>query len=68
MNEFQPNSDRDLESLTKERQPGIVIEFWQFLRYNKKWWLAPLLLSLLIIGVLSFFAAGPAAPFIYTLF
>jgi competence protein ComGC len=40
----------------------------QFLRQEKKWWLIPLLLSILILGVLLLFTEGPAplSPFMYT--
>jgi hypothetical protein len=48
---------------------SIIIEFWQFLRVRKKWWLTPIILSLLLLGALIIFAEGSAlSPFIYTLF
>ncbi|GIW99016.1 MAG: hypothetical protein KatS3mg111_2349 [Pirellulaceae bacterium] len=47
---------------------GLVAELLLFLRENKKWWLIPLIVSLLCIGLLSLIAASGAAPFIYTLF
>ncbi len=44
-------------------------EFWAFLRQEKKFWLAPIVLVLLLFGLLLIFAQGSAiAPFIYTLF
>jgi drug/metabolite transporter superfamily protein YnfA len=51
-------------------QPGgnFLVEFWQFLRHNKKWWLLPILVILLIFGVLLLLSTTAAAPFIYTLF
>ena len=50
-------------------QPGIVREFWDFLCHNKKWWLTPIILVLLLMAVLVVFGlTSPAAPFIYTLF
>ena len=45
-----------------------MAEFWQFLKYNKKWWLLPILIVLLLFGVLVFLAGTSAAPFIYTIF
>ncbi len=48
--------------------PGFFREFFDFLRHNKKWWLAPILLALLVLGALVAFGGGAAAPFIYTLF
>ncbi len=44
-------------------------ELWAFLKVRKKWWLAPIIVSLLILGVVLITAHGSAvAPFIYTLF
>jgi hypothetical protein len=48
---------------------AIVKEFWSFLRVRKKWWLAPIVLFLLLLGGILVFAKGSAlAPFIYSLF
>ncbi len=42
---------------------------WQFLRVRKKWWLTPIVVTLLLLAVFIVFAQGSAlAPFIYTLF
>jgi hypothetical protein len=54
-----------------EAPPGIVREFWEFLRDNKKWWITPILVVLLLVSalaLLSMMGGGAAAPFIYTLF
>lgn len=50
------------------RQTGFLAEFVAFLRDNKKWWLAPILGILLLLGVLVVVGGTAAAPFIYTLF
>jgi hypothetical protein len=48
---------------------SLVRELWAFMRVRKKWWLAPLLLILFLLGGLLIFAQTSAlAPFIYTLF
>lgn len=48
---------------------GIVGELWAFMKVRKKWWLLPILVVLLLVGVLLVFAQGSAlAPFIYTIF
>lgn len=48
---------------------SIVTEIWAYMRVRKKWWLAPILLVLLLVGTLLIFAQGSAlAPFIYTIF
>ncbi|MDU0458999.1 MAG: DUF5989 family protein [Geobacteraceae bacterium] len=47
----------------------ILIEFWQFLKERKKWWLLPMIVVLLLVGLLLTMTSGTAiAPFIYTLF
>ena len=47
---------------------SIISEFWQFLKVRKKWWLLPIVLSLLLLGALMVFVEGSAlSPFIYTL-
>lgn len=56
------------EEVNKEEQPGIVTEFIQMLRYNKKYWLIPIIVVLLLFGLLIFLGGSAAAPFIYTLF
>mgnify|MGYP001034670738 CR=1 FL=1 len=44
-------------------------DIWGFLRTRKKFWLLPMLITLLLFGLLLFFTSGTAvAPFIYTLF
>lgn len=58
----------DFEKLTSEPDRGVLAEFWDFLRYNKKWWLLPILIVLLLIGVLILLSGTAIAPFIYTLF
>jgi hypothetical protein len=48
---------------------GIINDLWGFLRVRKKYWLLPIILSLLLFGALIVFAGGTAlAPFIYTIF
>ena len=48
---------------------SIVKELWQFLRVRKKWWLAPILIMLLLLGGLIILTQGSAlAPFIYAIF
>ena len=50
-------------------QTSLLREFWAFLRVRKKWWLAPIMIMLLLVGVLLVFAqTSMLAPFIYTIF
>ncbi len=47
----------------------LIREFWAFLRTRKKFWLAPIVVILLLLGALIVLTEGSAvAPFIYTLF
>ena len=60
------DSEKSLEQSAEQAQDGILHEFWDFLRYNKKWWLTPIILGLLVVGTLVLLSA--ATPFIYNLF
>jgi len=47
----------------------LLRDLWGFMRERKKFWLAPIILVLVLLGGLVVFAQGSAvAPFIYTLF
>jgi|RhiMethySRZTD1v2_1073278.scaffolds.fasta_scaffold1149308_2 hypothetical protein len=60
--------DARLSKLADQRQTNIVSELFGFVRSNRKWWLLPILVSLLLVSVFLFLAATGAAPLIYTLF
>ncbi|MEK6951544.1 MAG: DUF5989 family protein [Nanoarchaeota archaeon] len=48
---------------------SLIGELWDFLRIRKAWWLAPIILMLLIVGVLIVLGQSSAlSPFIYALF
>lgn len=48
---------------------SLIVEFWDFLKTRKKWWLTPIVLFLLLLGALILLTESTAlAPFIYTLF
>ena len=47
---------------------GFVGEFLYFLVHNKKWWLAPILVVLFLVGMLLILGSTGMAPLIYTLF
>lgn len=47
----------------------LLKEFWLFLCERKKFWLLPIIITMLLLGLVMVFAQGTAvAPFIYTLF
>ncbi|MFX0194921.1 MAG: DUF5989 family protein [Candidatus Hodarchaeota archaeon] len=48
---------------------SIALEFWEFLRVRKKYWLGPIIFMMLLLGALMILTEGSAlAPFIYALF
>lgn len=47
----------------------VLRDLWDFMRERKKFWLAPIILVMLLLGGLIVLSQGSAvAPFIYTLF
>ncbi len=55
--------------MTRHSRLQILGELWDFMKVRKKWWLGPIVLLLLLLGLLLVFTQGSAlAPFIYTLF
>jgi len=66
MNDPKPNPFE--EAAAEQSRAGFFSELWGFLKQNKKWWLLPLIMALLILGLLIVLAGTGLAPFIYTLF
>ena len=64
----QPRAPDDFAREAHAPQPGLLREFLSFLVHNKKWWLLPILIVLLLMGILIVLSATPAAPFIYPVF
>jgi len=62
------NNTPSPEDAPPEENLSIVQEFMLFLGENKKWWLIPMIVMVVLLGVLIFLGSSPAAPFIYTLF
>lgn len=62
-----PNSKRFADEAS-QKPTSTLGELIAFLRYNKKWWLTPIVVMLLLIGALVILGSTAAAPFIYTLF
>ena len=56
------------EQARQEKQAGILKEFFLFLKHNKKYWMIPILLTLLALAALILLGGTAIAPFIYTLF
>ncbi len=66
-NQDEPEQDFAEQAASGERR-GLAGEFLEFLGENKKWWLAPIIVSILLLGTLVLLGGTAAAPFIYTLF
>jgi hypothetical protein len=59
----------DFERAAAEQsRGGILGELWGFMKVNKKWWLLPLVVVLLLLGALILLSGTGVAPIIYTLF
>ncbi len=47
----------------------LIVDIWDFLKVRKKYWLAPLIITILLLGTLIIFTQGTVvAPFIYSIF
>ena len=47
----------------------LLFDIWDFLKVRKKYWLAPLIITIIFMGALLFFTQGTiVAPFIYSIF
>ena len=63
------DSNRDeFAQQAEEPSPGLLAEIWDLLRYNKKWWLIPIVVAVMLGSLLVFLSSTVLAPFIYTLF
>lgn len=62
----EPGSSFEREA--QRASGGLLAEYKDFLLHNKKWWLIPIVVALLLVSVLVILGSTAAAPFIYTLF
>lgn len=62
------NERNEFVEASREAKTGFLAEMVGFLRDNKRWWLTPIVIVLLLLGALLILASTGAAPFIYTLF
>jgi hypothetical protein len=61
----ETTSSSDFATAAEAPEMGFFAEFWDFLVHNKAWWLTPIILVLVLVFVLVWFAGTPFAPFIY---
>ncbi len=50
------------------KRVGLLSELWSFVATERRWWLLPIVLAFVVLGVLVLLSSSPAAPFIYPLF
>jgi hypothetical protein len=67
VSEPSPQPAREFRAQVDAPQPGFLAEFWDFLKHNKKWWLLPILVALLLLAALVVLSGTALAPFIYPL-
>lgn len=58
----------EFEKSGEKKDIGLFGEFVGMMKQNKKYWLIPLIIILVLFGVLIILGSSAAAPFIYTLF
>jgi len=58
----------EFEQLSQQKRMSLIGEFIEFLKHNKKWWLLPILIILLGLGLLVLLSSSAVAPFIYPLY
>ncbi len=69
VNRSKPPANRDtFAQQAEESAPGLVRELWDFLRTGKKWWLLPIVVTLLFATGFVLLTSSTAAPVIYMLF
>lgn len=61
-------SNRSFSEQADQKSAGLCRELFDLLAQNKKWWLMPVVGTLLVVGVVVLLGGTAAAPFIYTLF
>ncbi len=64
----EPEEDFASQAATRGSQTPVIVELWQYLRYSDKWWMAPIIITILGLGALVFLAGTGVAPFIYSVF
>jgi hypothetical protein len=63
-----PSKSEDFARQAEQSSPSLLRELADFLLHNKAWWITPIVVVLLLVGLLIILAGTGAAPFIYPLF
>jgi len=65
---MKPPPDKSFAEHAAGKQRGLLVELRDFLRQNKKWWITPIVVILVLVSALVVLGGSGAAPFIYSLF
>jgi hypothetical protein len=63
-----PEDKNSFEDLAREAPQSFVKEVWYLLSTDRRWWLAPIVIAIVVLGVLVMLSGTGVGPFIYTLF
>jgi Family of unknown function (DUF5989) len=62
-------AENDFEQIARSgSESSFLGDVWGLMRQRRKYWMMPIIVMLLLLGVLVFLSGTAAAPFIYTLF
>jgi hypothetical protein len=64
----EPRHSSEFAEEAGKRDAGFVSEMWYFLGNNKRWWITPIVLVLLLVSVLVLIGGSAAGPLLYPLF
>lgn len=64
-----PESKSELDELAQQAgDRGLLADYLDYLKATKKWWITPIILALLLVGLLVFLSVSGAGPAIYPFF
>lgn len=66
MTEEPKQAENEFMQAAGKEERGLVAEFVAFMAENKMWWLAPILIVFLLLGILLILGATGVAPFLYS--
>ena len=66
--QMSDEQSEDFSKQAEEAPAGFIAEFWDFLIHNKRWWLTPIVLVMLLVGALLILQSTAAGPALYVLF
>ena len=62
------HNDDEFEAEARSKQPTLIRELLEFLLHNKRWWLTPMVIVLLILGLMITATNTAIGPAFYLLF